>query len=69
MFKSPCRWESKTHKRTNLIKVKLLIKTAVREEWPAIITYPYSSLQQQNVVDMLGQDKKLMVRSNNTPSK
>jgi hypothetical protein len=69
MCKSPCRWESKTHKQTNLIKVKLLIKTAVREEWPAIITYPYSSLQQQNVVDMLGQDKKLMVRSNNTPSK
>jgi hypothetical protein len=52
-----------------LIKVKLLIKTAVREEWPAIITCPYPSLKQQNVVVMLGQDKKLTVRSNKTPSK
>jgi hypothetical protein len=52
-----------------VIKVKLLIKTAVREERLAIITYPYPSLQQQNVVDMFGQDKNLMVRSNNRPSK
>jgi hypothetical protein len=70
MCRSPCRWEAKPTNKQNLIKVKLLIKTAVREEWPAIIRYaPYPSLQQQNVVDMLGQDKKLMVRSNNTPSK